>query len=187
MLFHSPWFSLEPYAEIPLTELLAPSAERFRDKPAFITAEGRAYTLRRHVGSVPAPRPLPAGRRNPEGRPGRHLLSQLPEYFVAFYGTLFAGGVVTTLNPLYKEREVLHQLEDCGASAIFAMGPLQPLVHGVREHLPQLKHVFAIEDVWSLAAEAKGDPHAGRRSTRRGPRRPALSRAARRACRRALC
>src|SRR5437867_1695601 len=33
MLFHSPWFSLEPYAEIPLTDLLAPSAERFRDGP----------------------------------------------------------------------------------------------------------------------------------------------------------
>ena len=45
MLFHSPWFSLEPYAEIPLTELLAPSAQRFRDKPAFITAEGKTHTF----------------------------------------------------------------------------------------------------------------------------------------------
>ena len=124
MLFHSPWFSLEPYAEIPLTELLAPSAERFRDKPAFIMAEGRSHSF----GEV-----WEASRRL-----GRHLQdagiqkgdrvailsANCPEYFVAFYGTLFAGGVVTTLNPLYKEREVLHQLEDCGASAIFAMGPL---------------------------------------------------------------
>ena len=37
MLYHSPWFSLAPYAEIPLTQLLAPAAERFRDKPAFLT------------------------------------------------------------------------------------------------------------------------------------------------------
>ena len=45
MLFHSPWFSLEPYAEIPLTDLLAPSVDRFRDKPAFITPEGGTYTF----------------------------------------------------------------------------------------------------------------------------------------------
>jgi long-chain acyl-CoA synthetase len=38
------------------------------------------------------------------------------------------------------------------------MGALQPLVQGVREHLPGLKHVFSIEDVWRLAAEAQGDP-----------------------------
>jgi len=159
MLFQSPWFSLEPYAEIPLTQLLAPSAERFRDKAAFIMAEGRSHSF----GEV-----WEASRRL-----GRHLQdagiqkgdrvailsANCPEYFVAFYGTLFAGGVVTTLNPLYKGREVLHQLEDCGATAIFTMGPLQPLVHGVREHLPELKHVWGIEDVWSLAAEAKGDPH----------------------------
>jgi acyl-CoA synthetase (AMP-forming)/AMP-acid ligase II len=158
MVFHSPWFSLQPYAEISLTDLLAPSAERFKDKPAFITAEGRSHSF--------------GDMWEASKRLGRHLQdsgiqkgdriavlsANCPEYFVAFYGTLFAGGVVTTLNPLYKEREVLHQLEDCGASAIFAMGPLLPLIHGVREHLPQLKHVWGIEDVWSLAAEAKGEP-----------------------------
>src|SRR4029450_9899202 len=159
MLFHSPWFSLQPYAEIPLTDLLAPSAERFRDTPAFITAEGDGY---------PFGEAAHASRRL-----GRHLQdagiqkgdrvailsANCPEYFVAFYGTLFAGGVVTTLNPLYKEREVLHQLEDCGARAAFAMGPPLPLLHAAREPLPELRSVFAIQDVWSLAAEAKGDPN----------------------------
>jgi acyl-CoA synthetase (AMP-forming)/AMP-acid ligase II len=158
MLYHSPWFSLEPYAEIALTDLLAASAERLRDKPAFITAEGQTHSF----GDI-----WDASRRL-----GRHLQdsgvqkgdriailsANCPEYFTAFYGTLFAGGVVTTLNPLYKEREVLHQLEDCGARAVFGMGPLLPMVHGVREHLPELKHVWGIEDVWSLAAEAQGDP-----------------------------
>jgi len=159
MLFHSPWFSLEPYAEIPLTDLLAPSVDRFRDKPAFITPEGGTYTF-----GAAWQASLRLGRHLQEagiqkGDRIAILSANCPEYFIAFYGTLFAGGVVTTLNPLYKEREVLHQLEDCGARAAFAMGPLQPLVHGVREHLPKLRHVFAIEDVWSLADEAKGDPN----------------------------
>jgi acyl-CoA synthetase (AMP-forming)/AMP-acid ligase II len=158
MVFHSPWFSLQPYAEIPLTELLAPSAERFRDKPAFITAEGHQHSFgemweaSRRLGRYMQDAGIQKGDRV------AILSANCPEYFTAFYGTLFAGGVVTTLNPLYKEREVLHQLEDCGATAAFAMGPLGGLVHGVREHLPRLKHVWGIEDVWSMAADAKGDP-----------------------------
>ncbi len=158
MLYYSPWFSLEPYAEMPLTDLLAPSAERFRDKPAFITADGVSHTFGdiwracRRLGRFLQDKGISKGDRI------AILSANAPEYFVAFYGTLFAGGVVTTLNPLYKEREVLHQLEDCGASAIFAMGALQPLVHGVREHLPELKHVLTIEDVWSLADGAQGEP-----------------------------
>ncbi len=157
--FHSPWFSLEPYPEIPLTRLLEPAAERFRDKPAFITVEGRAHTFGhtwqacRRLGRFLQDNGIGKGDRV------AILSANAPEYFLAFYGTLYAGGLVTTLNPLYKEREVLHQLEDCGAKAVFAMQQLMPLVDSVREHLPELKHVFAIEDVWSLAAEAAPEPH----------------------------
>ena len=32
------------------------------------------------------------------------------EYAVALHGALLAGATVTTLNPLYREREVEHQL-----------------------------------------------------------------------------
>ena len=158
MLFHSPWFTLEPYPEIPLTQLLEPSARRFQDKPAFINVDGTVHTFGhiweacRRLGRYLQDQGIAKGDRI------AILSANAPEYFVAFYGTLFAGGVVTTLNPLYKEREVLHQLEDCGAKAIFAMQALTPLVHGVREHLPDLKHVFAIEDVWKLAAETSDGP-----------------------------
>src|SRR5256712_11062980 len=158
MLFHSPWYTLEPYPEVSLPGLLAPSADRFRDKAACIGVEGASYTFGdiwqacRRLGRLLQDYGISEVDRI------AILSANAPEYFVAFYGTLFAGGVVTRLNPLYKEREVLHQLEDCGASAIFAMGALQPLVQGVREHLPELRHIFTIEDVWSLAAEAKGDP-----------------------------
>lgn len=159
MLFHSPWFSLEPYPEIPLTDLLAPAAEKHRDRPALINVDGTTHTFGHtwqachRLGRFLQDNGIEKGDRI------AILSANAPEYFVAFYGTLFAGGVVTTLNPLYKEREVLHQLEDCGAKAIFAMGALSPIVHSVREHLPELKHVFNIEDVWSMAADAPPDPH----------------------------
>jgi long-chain acyl-CoA synthetase len=157
-VYQSPWFSLEPYPEIALTELLAPAAERYRDKPAFINMEGQTQTFGhiwetcRRLGRFLQDQGIEKGDRV------AILSANATEYFLAFYGTLFAGGVVTTLNPLYKEREVLHQLEDCGVTAAFAMQPLLPIVQQVREHLPALKHVFSIEDSWRLAAEAAGDP-----------------------------
>src|SRR5207245_610877 len=137
-------FSLAPYAEIPLTQLLAPAAERFRDKPAFLTPEGESYTFGE---AWQASRRLGRDLQDSGIQKGDRiaiLSANCPEYFVAFYGTLFAGGVVTTLNPLYKEREVLHQLEACGSRGAFAIGPLHPLALAVRGHLPGFVHVLAI-------------------------------------------
>ena len=159
MLIHSPWFTLEPYPTSTLHEFMERSAHRFQDKPAFIAAEGPEYTFGhaweacRRLGRFLQDNGLQKGDRV------AILSANAPEYFVAFYGTLFAGGVVTTLSPLYKEREVLHQLEDCEASAIFAMRPLLPLVQSIREQLPDLRQVHAIEDVWELAKESPPEPH----------------------------
>ena len=157
-LFHSPWFSIKPYPEVSLQDLLAPSAEMYRDKPALITHEGTEYTFGqtwkacRKLGRFLQDNGIKKGDRV------AIFSANSPEYFIAFYATLFAGGTVTTLNPLYKDREVLHQLEDAGASAVFAMGPLVPMIEAVREHLPSIKHIFPIENVWTLAGEADDDP-----------------------------
>ncbi len=158
MIIHSPWASLEPYPHIALPHFLENAVVRFRDKPALIGADGAAYTF----GQV-----WEAGQRL-----GRFLQDQgiqkgdriavlsanCPEYVVAFQGIVHAGAVVTTLNPLYKEREILHQLEDCGASAIFTMRFLQTPVQAIREHLPGLRHVWAIEDAWEMAKNAPPEP-----------------------------
>jgi acyl-CoA synthetase (AMP-forming)/AMP-acid ligase II len=157
--FHSPWFTLEPYPEIPLTDFLAPAAKKYADRPALINYDGTTYTFAhawetcRRLGRYLQDNGIKKGDRI------AIFSANAPEYFVAFYGILFAGGTVTTLNPLYKERELLHQLEDSDAAAIFCMSPLVPMAEQVREHLPNLKHVFAIEDVWKLAAEAPNEPH----------------------------
>ena len=41
-----------------------------------------------------------------------------PEYATVFHGVAFAGGVVTTINPTYTDREVHHQLVDAGATRL---------------------------------------------------------------------
>src|SRR5687767_14417813 len=100
--YYSPWFSLEPYADISLTDLLAPSAKKYADRPALINFDGTTYTFGqaweacRRLGRFLQDNGIQKGDRI------AIFSANCPEYFVAFYGTLFAGGTVTTLNPLYK-------------------------------------------------------------------------------------
>jgi Acyl-CoA synthetases (AMP-forming)/AMP-acid ligases II len=42
------------------------------------------------------------------------MLPNLPQTMIAFWGVLKAGGVVTMINPLYMETELLHQVKDAG-------------------------------------------------------------------------
>jgi acyl-CoA synthetase (AMP-forming)/AMP-acid ligase II len=48
----------------------------------------------------------------------------LPEYALAFHGTVMAGGVVTTANPLYTPDELGFQLRDTGARYLVTIPPL---------------------------------------------------------------
>lgn len=44
-----------------------------------------------------------------------------PQFVISYFGVLKAGGVVIATNPLYADRELEHQLSDCGAETIFVM------------------------------------------------------------------
>lgn len=49
------------------------------------------------------------------------FLPNLPHYPEIFFGTLKAGGVCVTCNPLYQTNELNFQLKDSGARAVFTM------------------------------------------------------------------
>ncbi len=44
-----------------------------------------------------------------------------PQFVIAFYGILKAGGVVVATNPLYTHREIKHQMKDSGAQIMLVM------------------------------------------------------------------
>ena len=84
------------------------SVRRRRHRPLDHVGE-----LATHVDKTAAGSARPAASR---GRRARALMApNLPEYAVVFHGVAFAGGVTTTINPTYTEREVHHQLLDAGA------------------------------------------------------------------------
>ncbi len=63
------------------------------------------------------------------------MLPNLPQSIVAFWGVLKAGGVVVMTNPLYMEKELVHQLEDSGAQHMITVDLLWPKLEKLRSKL----------------------------------------------------
>ncbi|MBP1937056.1 long-chain-fatty-acid--CoA ligase [Paenibacillus sediminis] len=69
------------------------------------------------------------------------MLPNSPQAVIAFYGALLIGAVVVQTNPLYKEREISHQLSDAGAAAIVTLDQFYERVNKVKDQT-QLKHMI---------------------------------------------
>ncbi|HEX8204858.1 MAG TPA: 4-coumarate--CoA ligase family protein [Solirubrobacteraceae bacterium] len=102
--------------ETALTPFVLQRAEELGDKPALIDGpSGRelsyadlARGIRRFAGGLKA-------RGFGKGDTLAILLPNTPHYAIAFHGTAWAGGTVTTVNPVYNVDEICHQLSDAGA------------------------------------------------------------------------
>lgn len=75
------------------------------------------------------------------------MLPNTPQSVIAYYGTLYAGGVVVQTNPLYTERELQYQMADSGAKVILALDILYPRIMKIINET-QLENVIitAIKD-----------------------------------------
>jgi long-chain acyl-CoA synthetase len=75
------------------------------------------------------------------------MLPNTPQSVIAYYGVLYAGGVVVQTNPLYTEREIEYQMKDSGAKAILTLDILYPRVSKVMKET-DLEHIIvtAIKD-----------------------------------------
>jgi acyl-CoA synthetase (AMP-forming)/AMP-acid ligase II len=115
MIHRSPLPDVEIPA-VPLPGYVLHRAAELADKPALVDGPtGRTLTYGQLDQGV---RALAGGLVARGFAPGDTLAlmaPNLPEYAVVFHGVAFAGGVITTINPTYTEREVHHQLLDAGA------------------------------------------------------------------------
>lgn len=59
-------------------------------------------------------------------------LPNIPQFVIAYYGTLRVGGIVVACSPLYKEKEIAHILKDSSAKVLVAWDKLYPIVEAVR-------------------------------------------------------
>jgi long-chain acyl-CoA synthetase len=84
------------------------------------------------------------------------FLPNIPQFIIAFYGILKAGGVVNAINCLYKAREVEYQVSDSDAQTIVVLDSLWPVVKEIWQKT-QLRNVIIV-NLDSLSSEVSKNP-----------------------------
>ena len=79
------------------------------------------------------------------------MLQNVPQMVIAVHAVWLAGGVVTTVNPMNKRRELEHQLADAGVRIAVCLESLYDVVDGVRDSTP-LEHVVCVSELDLLDA-----------------------------------
>jgi acyl-CoA synthetase (AMP-forming)/AMP-acid ligase II len=118
-----------PYPDVTIPDVSLPAfvlagAAARADKPALIDGpSGRTLTF----GQLVRGARLAAGGLAARGFGRGDVLAiycpNLPEYAVAFYAVLLAGGTATTINPLYTVDELTFQLNDADAGYLLTVPP----------------------------------------------------------------
>ncbi|MEM5276589.1 AMP-binding protein [Cupriavidus taiwanensis] len=60
------------------------------------------------------------------------MMGNCPQFHVVFYAILKLGAVYVPVNPLFKEHELVYELNDAGATTIIVQDQLAPLLMSVR-------------------------------------------------------
>lgn len=111
-----------------LTPYVLKVADRLADSPALVEgATGRSLTYREFAKALKAFAGGLKARGFGKGDVLAIMAPNLPEYAIAFHGTAWAGGTVTTINPTYTAHEVQHQLKDSGASLLVTIAMFLPV------------------------------------------------------------
>lgn len=123
------------YPEAPLWTLLESAAKRY---PNQIALDFMGYTLR-YLDLWKASRKFAQGLVGLGVKPGDRvaiMLPNTPQFVIAFYGTLIAGGIVVNVNPLYTPRELKHQLVDSGSETLVILNLIWPRYQEIASEVP---------------------------------------------------
>ncbi|MBO8164485.1 MAG: long-chain fatty acid--CoA ligase [Brevibacillus sp.] len=158
-----PWIASYPvevpasleYPRVPLTHFLEQSAKDFPNHNAlYFMGRRMTYSQLLSYSYQFANALLKRGVK--KGDRVAIMLPNSPQAVISYYGALFAGAIVVQTNPLYTERELLHQLGDSGAEVIVTLDLLYERVMNVKsstalkriiltsmgEFLPFIKKLF---------------------------------------------
>ena len=143
------------YPAVSLPELLTHSAARFPTRPA-IRFYGRVISYGELDALVNQFAQVLIKLQVSKGSVVGLMLPNLPQTVIGHYGSLRAGALVTPINPLYVEREIEHQVTDCGCETILALDQFYPRIEPlvgrtclkrviltrVEDYLPWLKRLL---------------------------------------------
>lgn len=69
------------------------------------------------------------------------MLPNLPQTIITFWAVLKAGAIVVMTNPLYMEKELVHQLNDSGATFMVTLDHLWPKVAPIMKDVGVKKYI----------------------------------------------
>lgn len=124
MIFRSPYSDVL-IPEISVPEFVLQGAGARGEKAALIdAATGRTITYAQLAADVRRLAGNLAARGFTKGKVFAIFSPNVVEYPIALYAVASLGGASTTINPLYTEDEVAHQLKDAGASYLLTIPAL---------------------------------------------------------------
>ncbi|WP_018124797.1 long-chain-fatty-acid--CoA ligase [Desulfovibrio oxyclinae] len=147
--FHRPWVEsydaeVPPnldYERLPMHEYLDRAARKWPNRKAIIFQNWSCtYAKLKQLSGVFAANLKKQGLKR--GDRVALMLPNLPQTLIAYWGTLRAGGVVTMVNPLYMETEIVHQFNDSGARFLITLDMLWPKLQKLLPDLPTEKYFF---------------------------------------------
>ena len=133
--------TLKPYPDVPVFHYLEESARKYPDKPCTIF-KGAVVTYRQMNEITDR---LAAGLAKLGVQKGDRVgifMPNIPQFVMAFYGILKAGGVVVAVNPTYPARELVKPLKDAEIRVLFCMSRFYNIVNEARQSYPELKTVI---------------------------------------------
>jgi long-chain acyl-CoA synthetase len=123
------------YPKVPLHRLLEDSARDFPDRPCTIFKGAElTYSQMDDLTDRLAAALADLGVR--KGTPVAIFMPNSPQFVMAFYAILKAGGIVVATNPLYTGREIEHQMNDSGAEIMLVMSNFYKLIKDVQPKTP---------------------------------------------------
>ncbi len=111
---------------ISLYEMLEETTNKFPNKPA-ISFKGTKMTYKELLNNVKRCATALQQKGVKKGDRVALMLSNCPEYIIAYYGILCAGGIVVQINPRLTARELMIILKDSGSKMIFVPDSAQML------------------------------------------------------------
>jgi len=169
---HRPWHDFYDegiptslsYPSVPIFHFLDESTKKYADKPCTIFKGAEiTYKEMSRITDQLAAALVDLGIK--KGDRVGILIPNTPQFVIAFFAILKAGGVVVATNPQYTGREITHQANDSGMELMILMsnyyelvksiqaetGIKQIIVTNIKETLPPLLSVL-----FTLAKEKKG-------------------------------
>lgn len=143
-----PWLPFYPaevapafdYPKQNLALFLVTSAQKYPDRPALYFM-GKSISYKSLLESAYRMAHVLKSFGVAKGDRVAIMLPNCPQVVISYYGTLLAGAVAVMTNPLYMEREILHQMKDSGAKVIITMDMFAARVEKVISET-ELKHMI---------------------------------------------